>query len=470
VSDASQITCPECQTSQSAKAPFCENCGYRIRRSDTVKEGHHVVTPEVLRRAREKRPNSAGSPTGDGSANEATAAKARSSQKQSSQSRSSQSRSSQSRSSQSQSSQSQSSRPKRPGNSTPAGTDGSAEGGPRTYVEGLRAVDRGVGDTDNAAKSAEFPSPASQSSLIDRPAAADTSGKLAVYMAIWLSLTAVAVLATYFLTTRMADEDARAIGLSEIPAQVEVPEGAFLRGLEGDVRSFIIQMCQKVEDDPKETCKEKKLLKGEYPEKTVELPAFKIDSTEVTVADFKKCTDAGDCTPIDYKECDVWTHQGYQLSLRVPKALRDSNMPVTCADLAQAKAYCEWAGGELPSADQWEKAARGTKGKLFPWGTSWSSDIANWGEMDVAQNPIVGKLDGFEWTAPPASFPEGKSPYGAYDMAGNVAEWVDTGDKISANARGGSWTSHPFDLRTTHRMEIDADARRTDVGFRCAYE
>jgi formylglycine-generating enzyme required for sulfatase activity len=419
VSDARQITCPECQTSQSAKAPFCENCGYRIRRSDTVKEGHQVITPDKLCEARKKRLG----------------------------------------------------RTKQPGTDTPVGADGSADG-PNTYIEGLHAVELGDEKTEaeSAAESAEFPSDVSQSSLIDRPAAADTSGKLIVYMAIWMSLTAVAVLATYFLTATLANEKARAPTPSELPDKVKISEGPFLRGLEGDVRSFILQMCQKVEDDPDETCKEKKLLRGEYPEETVKLAAFSIGATEVTVADFHQCTAANACDPIDFKDCEVWTHQGRQISLRVPKALQATNMPVTCAHLDQAKAYCKWNGGALPSSDQWEKAARGTEGKLFPWGTSWSSDIANWGEMDVAQNPIVGKLDGFEWTAPPGNFAEGKSPFGAYDMAGNVAEWVDTGDTDQAVARGGSWTSHPFDLRTTHRLEIDADARRTDVGFRCAYD
>jgi formylglycine-generating enzyme required for sulfatase activity len=458
VSDESQVTCPECQTSQSAKAPFCENCGYRIRRSDTVKEGHEVVTPQLLQRAREKRPGPSGAHGAQSLAEAAPRASRASTEKPASKK-----------------TRANKSEPADRGHPTdkesPASADGSAEG-PHTYIEGLRAVESADLDAEqeSAAQSAEFPSAASQSSLIDRPAAADTSGKFAVYMAIWLSLTAVAVLATYFLTTRLADEQSRAKTPSDIPERVDVAKGSFLRGLEGDVRSFILQMCQKVEDDPKENCKEKKLLKGEYPAKTVELAAFQIDSTEVTVADFKACADAGACTPVDYKTCEVWTHQGLQISLRVPKVLRRASMPVTCVDLEQASAYCEWAGGKLPGSDQWEKAARGTKGKLFPWGTSWSSDIANWGEMDIAQSSIVGKLDGFERTAPPASFPKGKSPFGAYDMAGNVAEWVDTGAKSRAVARGGSWTSHPFDLRTTHRLELDADARRTDVGFRCAYK
>jgi formylglycine-generating enzyme required for sulfatase activity len=437
VSDDSQVTCPECQTTQSAKAPFCENCGYRIRRSDTVKEGHQVVTDEMLQRLRRSRTGQDPSQTGrqmgqtanDGGAPFTGAGRSAAGRA------------------------SQMSSPEEP----------------QTQIEGLQAVGSAdiSAETPAAAHSAELSAATSQSALMERPAPDAGGSKMAIYVTIWLSLTAVAVLATYFLATRLPD-DASADAV-EVPEKVDIPEGPFLRGLEEDVRSFILQMCQKVEDDPRETCKQDKLLAGEFPEKTVELAAYEIDATETTVGEYQACVDADGCEPIDYKACEVWTHQGLQISLRVPKALQEPNMPVTCVSQAQAKAYCKWAGGKLPSSDQWEKAARGDKGKLFPWGTSWSSDIANWGEMDIAKNPIVGKLDGYEWTAPPASFPKGKSPYGVYDMAGNVAEWVDNGEKLELDARGGSWTSHPFDLRVTSRMELEPDDTRTDVGFRCVY-
>ena len=132
--------------------------------------------------------------------------------------------------------------------------------------------------------------------------------------------------------------------------------------------------------------------------------------------------------------------------------------------------YCAFVEGKLPSHNQWEKAARGVEGGLFPWGDLWAGDLANWGELDILRSSAVGKLDGFEWIAPPGHYPAGKSPYGVLDMAGNVAEWIQSDDPLVGYARGGSWISNPFDLRATGRLRIRAADRRTDVGFRCAYE
>ncbi len=424
MSNDSQVICPECQTTQSSQAPFCENCGYRIRRSDTVKEGHGAVTADMVARARRR--DAQGS---SASASPTPGARAQADR----------------------------------------GGDDDAESS-RTFVEGLHAVDLDEQtDASSASASGEYARADTTTTSIARGPAPDKSGRMIIYMTIWMSLTAVAVLATYFLATHATSGDEATAAAGDVPARVEVAAGPFLRGLDDEVRSFILQMCHRVDDDPGTDCKQDKLLKGEYPQKSIDLPAFQIDATEVSVAAYQSCVDQGDCEAIDYKHCAVWTYQGLQISLRVPKALRESDKPVTCVSLEQARAYCKFAGGRLPTPDQWEKAARGTKGKLFPWGNSWSSNIANWGELDIAQNPIVGKLDGYEWTAPPASYPKGKSPYGAYDMAGNVAEWVESGDKASATARGGSWTSQPFDLRVTGRLELDPTDRRTDVGFRCAY-
>jgi formylglycine-generating enzyme required for sulfatase activity len=428
VSEDKQPTCPECHTTQSSQAPFCENCGYRIRSSDTVKEGHQAITPEMLGRVRQRR----ASPRGGDSAQQ----------------------------------------------DTPPGADGSAaEAAPdgeesATFIEGLSAVDSADSSEQRAPadRSTERASPSSQSALTTSPVNTQpTGGRMAIYMTVWLVLTAVAVLVTYVLasgSTGEADQPAPA----HTTERVEVPEGPFLRGLDDQVRSFILQMCRRVEDDPSDDCKQERILKGEYPQETVELDAFEIDTTEVSVGDFGECVSEGSCEAIDFRNCAVWTHQGLQISLRVPKALRDDAMPATCVDLSQAHAYCDWKGGSLPTSDQWEKAARGEDGRLFPWGTSWGINQANWGERDVAQTPIVGKLDGYEWAAPPGSFPRGKSPFGALDMAGNVAEWVDTGSDLQPAARGGSWTDHPFDLRATGRLALEPDEKRTDVGFRCVYD
>lgn len=439
VSQESQISCPECGNKQAVTAPFCENCGYRIRRTDTVKEGHEAITPEMLSSARKKASEARGrrqktaensQPPSDASSDMETV------------------------------------------HDVPAidaeGQNARPEGGKRgsnTYVEGLARVTDSVVD-DSADTSSELP--ASQSRSFEKPPQ-QSGPSLALWGTIWLSLTAVAVLGVYFIMANKHKDDGPPPSASTASKRIEIPEGAYLRGLDGEIRSFILQMCQKVKEDPGENCQQDTLLKEEYPEETVELPAYEIDDKEVTVGAYEACVEEGTCDSVDYKECDVWTHQGLQVALRVPKAMRKDARPVVCVRRSDAKDYCEWAGGELPSSDQWEKAARGKKGRLFPWGDSWSVDVANWGEMDIARTYIVGELDGYEWTAPPGSYPDGKSPFGLYDVAGNVSEWVDTDDKIKGQARGGSWVSTPFDLRTTYRLFLGADDRRTDVGFRCAY-
>ncbi|WP_233497054.1 SUMF1/EgtB/PvdO family nonheme iron enzyme [Lujinxingia litoralis] len=227
--------------------------------------------------------------------------------------------------------------------------------------------------------------------------------------------------------------------------------------------------CHKIERDEPERCEQEVLLKGEYPERTVAVEAYAIDRLEVSVGAYQACVEEGACEAIDYQGCEVWTPRGLQISLRVPRVLKETSHPVVCVTRAQAQAYCEWRGGGLPTHDQWERAARGAEGGIFPWGDHWESGVANWGERDVVGGPVAGALDGYAWTAPVGRLEQGVSPVGVWEMAGNVAEWVAGGDPLRGEVRGGSWVSHPFELRATARVEQKTDARRTDVGFRCAY-
>lgn len=264
------------------------------------------------------------------------------------------------------------------------------------------------------------------------------------------------------------DVHARPTGTAEVPA------GPYLRGLANDYRLMFSRNCKKFVDDPEAECKEDIALKDEVPQESVEVAAFKMDLTEVTHEDWARCVKDGACAEIKSADCENWTLRGKRPSFRrVPRALFRTQKPVVCVNRAEAQAYCKFAGGALPTPDQWEKAARGDKGYTLPWGTNWNPRHANWGEKDQARFDIAGALDGHADTAPVGSYPEGRSPYGLYDMTGNVSEWVKPAKKTkgaAASARGGSWRSAPLEMRVTRRLFINADTRRTDVGFRCVYE
>jgi formylglycine-generating enzyme required for sulfatase activity len=135
----------------------------------------------------------------------------------------------------------------------------------------------------------------------------------------------------------------------------------------------------------------------EHPQHTVYLDAFWIDQTEVTNAQYRKCLEAGVC-----RKPVCWDNSDYNAP----------DQPVVCVSWGDARTYCEWAGVRLPSEAEWEKAARGTDGRVYPWGNE--APICERANYAVC----VGKA------ASAGSYPAGVSPYGALDMAGNVWEWV----------------------------------------------
>jgi len=180
--------------------------------------------------------------------------------------------------------------------------------------------------------------------------------------------------------------------------------------------------------------------------------AFLIDTHEVTNAQYKECVANGGCTApsliIDYPP--TFHEEGKNWY----KDLSRNDYPVVGLTWRQAAEYCRWADKRLPTAAEWEKAARGTDGRIYPWGNIWDGTRANWDDR--------GKTDEFEKISPVGSFPQGASPYGAEDMAGNVREWVD--DFI---LKGGSWYSDPVSLRSGDPGHGYIVERDDDMGFRC---
>ena len=140
---------------------------------------------------------------------------------------------------------------------------------------------------------------------------------------------------------------------------------------------------------------------GDAPKRTVSVDSFWIQQLEVTNGMYAQCVKVGSCTPPAQEiGAPVFTNPEF------------GSYPVVGVDWNQASAYCTWIQGRLPTEAEWEKAARGSNGNLYPWGND-----------DPACD--VGNLTGcLGHTSDVTNHPDGKSPYGLYDTAGNVFEWV----------------------------------------------
>lgn len=203
------------------------------------------------------------------------------------------------------------------------------------------------------------------------------------------------------------------------------------------------------------------LSREAQPPHMVTLSAFCMDLTEVTVAAYRSCTAMG-CTAPPRGPYYNWGMSG-----------RD-NHPINGVNWHQARAYCQSIGGDLPTEAQWEYAARGTDGRTYPWGSDAPSSQLCWGRWPTPAS-----------TCAVQSFPSGNSPFGLFDMAGNVWEWTldhlatytteaasnPTGPKAGGHRvfRGGAWDGRTAaGVRAAFRYNNWPDYRGLEVGFRCA--
>lgn len=183
----------------------------------------------------------------------------------------------------------------------------------------------------------------------------------------------------------------------------------------------------------------------EAPEKKTFVKAFYIDKFEVTNEAYKQFI-----TQTKHREPKNWTVYGYREE-------EEKKHPVVFVSFDDALEYCKWSGKRFPTEEEWEKAARGTDGRIYPWGNEFDLSKAN-----TSLSGIVG-------TTKVGAYENGRSPYGIYDMAGNVWEWTtsDYDDKGKV-VRGGSWgLSHRF-AKTFSRMGYNPDVGINNLGFRCA--
>jgi formylglycine-generating enzyme required for sulfatase activity len=241
-----------------------------------------------------------------------------------------------------------------------------------------------------------------------------------------------------------------------------IPEGEFTMGMIGSQIEYIISFCY--------DCKPEN-FSASMPAHQVYLDTYWIYKTEVTNGMYAKCVRAGVCgSPEKSRSETVSSYYGNSSY---------ADYPVIYVNWFAADTYCRWAGGRLPTEAEWEKAARGTDSRLFPWGNDPpSSQLANVGEY-VGDTTRVG------------SYPGGISPYGLLDMAGNVYEWVS--DWFSTNyyadspyrnpqgpssssgeprrsVKGGNWFWQGGYASSAYHDWWEPDQRSTDVGFRCVLD
>ena len=206
----------------------------------------------------------------------------------------------------------------------------------------------------------------------------------------------------------------------------------------------------------------------------VTLAPFEIDRTEVRVRDYARCVAAGACPPPGF--------------VRGDRRFDVPDQPVVQVRWDDAASYCAWAGGRLPTEAEWELAARGLRDdeRDYPWGNVYNPHLLNHGAF--AQDDADAS-DGFAGLAPVASFPDGATPAGVVDMAGNAAEWVADFYDVDENGfghpaapetnprgpktgifhviRGGSYLSGAAWVRGAARSMMWLP-RSAAVGFRCA--
>jgi formylglycine-generating enzyme required for sulfatase activity len=242
---------------------------------------------------------------------------------------------------------------------------------------------------------------------------------------------------------------------------VYVPAGGFLMGSTREQIEAVAPLCKQYPDAWNKCQPEQ--FEREYPAHNVTLGGFWIDRHEVTNAQYSLCVQARAC--------------------RASRLTNDAKYngeasPAAGIPWRDAVDYCSWAGARLPTEAEWEFAARGPESLIYPWGQAFVCEGGNF--LDESTDCE----DGYSGSSPAGSFRQGDSWVGAWDMAGNVWEWVadefgaypgasetETNSATSSDThilRGGSWGYTPAFVRAAYRYPVPPEADYLAVGFRCA--
>ncbi len=278
------------------------------------------------------------------------------------------------------------------------------------------------------------------------------------------SATPIPPTPTATATATLGIGSTRTIAIDQM-VQVYVPAGDFIMG------------AKTTDKDAKQTIAGGRAY-PESPQQTVYLDGYWIDKFEVTNGQYALCVAAGGCKP-------PWVNSSYTYDKYYGNP-EFANYPVIWVNWFKARDYCTWSGRRLPSEAEWEKAARGTDGRLYPWGNDpVDGTRANFCDVNCTRSiAFEAANDGYADTAPVGSYPAGASPYGAMDMSGNVWEWVNSLIKpypYDANDgredltslderawRGGPWSNGIWWMRSSVRYRSVSWYQWYVLGFRCA--
>ncbi len=248
--------------------------------------------------------------------------------------------------------------------------------------------------------------------------------------------------------------------------RVYVRGGVFTMGSDPLEIAYAYALCK---TEPQGDACRVEVFEDELVPRHVSLSDYLLGRREVTVAEYGRCVETGLCS------APPLAAGGKRFDL--------PDYPVTMVSWHDAATYCRWAGGRLPTEAEWERAARGTVGRRFPWGNVYNPFLLNGGRFSV---DAFDDRDGYAELAPVGSFPLGRTPDGIDDLAGNVEEWVadyyapaypeadehdpvgpDTGDEKVL--RGGSFAHGRAWQRGANRAHDLPSSRRYWRGFRCAW-